>query len=265
MAEKAKSLIDTMKERINKSGGSMKGIFYVRKEGSVRVRFLTEMNEGIELKFHSKWKAYNHLCLAHLGKDCPHCDEEEDGGNMYSTYAFTVWNYETKKREIFMYKATKNSPIYQLIALFEEIGTICDRDIVIKRYGEGVDTKYTATALDRKKFKGDEGPFSKKFIIKTLAKAFPYEGPDADEDEDEDDEEEEQPKKKAKKSKDDDNDNVPFNTNRKPKKGKKYEEEDEDEDEDDYDEDEDEEEDEDYDDEDDEEEEAPPKRKKKKR
>lgn len=124
MAEKARSIVDIMKDKINKASNGIQNIFYVKKDGKVRIRFLTEIEDSVELKFHSKWQSYNHLCNSYLGKDCPHCDEEEEGGRPYEMYAFTIWNYESKRREVFMYKATRNSPIFQLISMNEEFGTI---------------------------------------------------------------------------------------------------------------------------------------------
>lgn len=225
MAEKSRSIVDIMKDKIKRSSSGLQNVFYVRKDSKVRIRFLTDMEEAVELRFHSKWQKYNHLCLSYLGKDCPHCDEEEEGGNAYDMYAFTIWNYESKKREVFMYKATRNSPIFQLISMNEEFGTITDRDYIIQKQGEGVNTIYTVVPIEKKQFRGEEQQFSRKKIIALVAAAFPYESDDLEDDSDE--EEDSPPWKDQKKS------------NKQEKKSKKYEEED---DEEDFDEDEEEEE-----------------------
>jgi len=188
MPERTRSLVDIMKDKINRSSSGFANIFYVRRDAKCRIRFLSDIDEGMELRFHSKWQKYNHLCLSYVGKDCPHCDQEEEGGVKYDMYAFTIWNYESKKREIFLYKASKNSPIFQLISFSEEYGTISDRDYVIKKQGEGVNTLYLVTPVgEAKRFRGDEKPFSKKMVIKLIAEAFPYEGDDELEDSDDDD------------------------------------------------------------------------------
>lgn len=243
MAEKAKSLVEAMKNRIANAGSGSKGnIFYVKKDGKVRVRFLNDMEDGLAVTFHDKWQGYSHPCMEYYGKPCPHHNDPE--GRTQDLYAWTVWNYETKKREIFLYKANRCSPIPSLISMFETYGTLCDRDFVITRQGQGTDTTYSVIPMDKKRSKIDEEPFTKKEILKMLLQAFPCEEDDDideddyDEDEDEEDEEEEEVTSKKSKSK----------KSSKSKSKKRYEEEDEEDeeedddfDDDDFDEDEDEE------------------------
>lgn len=236
MAEKAKSLVEAMKNRIANAGSGSKGnIFYVKKDGKVRVRFLNDMEDGLSVMFHDKWQSYTHPCMEYYGKPCPHHNDPE--GRNQDFYAWTVWNYETKKREIFLYKANRCSPIPSLISMFETYGTLCDRDFVITRQGQGTDTTYSVIPMDKKRSKIDEEPFSKKEVFKMLLQAFPCEEDgdvdDEDYDVDEDEDEEEETPKKSKSK-----------TKSKPKSKSKYEEEDdedEDEDDEDYDEDEEEE------------------------
>ena len=253
MAEKAKSLVEAMKNRIANAGSGSKGnIFYVKKDGKVRVRFLNDMEDGLAVTFHDKWQGYSHPCMEYYGKPCPHHNDPE--GRTQDLYAWTVWNYETKKREIFLYKANRCSPIPSLISMFETYGTLCDRDFVITRQGQGTDTTYSVIPMDKKRSKIDEEPFTKKEVLKMLLQAFPCEEDDDidedDYDEDEEDEEEEEVTSKKSKSK----------KSSKSKSKKRYEEEDE----------EDEDEDEDFDDDDfdedeDEEDEKPVKKSKSKK
>lgn len=183
MAESAKSIVQMMKERISKSGTGQKNIFFVKKDGQVRVRFLTDLEEGVVVPFHTKFKDHNHPCLKLYGRNCPNCHNSDS--NTADHFVFTVWNYETKRTEIFIYKATKCTPIPALVTMYETYGTICDRDYVINRQGEQTDTVYTVVPMERKRFKGDEQPYSKKQIMKMLLKAYPPETDDDDEDEEE--------------------------------------------------------------------------------
>lgn len=193
MAETAKSIVQMMKERISKSGKGQKDIFFVKKDGRVRVRFLTDLEESVVVPFHTKWKEFNHPCLELYGKDCPNCHNSD--ANTAEFFVFTVWNYETKRCELFIYKATKCTPIPALVTMYETYGTICDRDYVISRQGEATDTVYTVVPMERKKFRGDEQPFGKKQVLKMLLKAYP---PETDEeDEDEEQETRRKPVKKA--------------------------------------------------------------------
>ena len=227
--ERAKSLVETMKETISRSGSKKSESFYIKKDAKVRIRFLNDMEEGLKVQFHDKWGEFNHPCLKYYGKECPNCHNKE--ARTADNFIWTVWNYETKRREIFMFKANRCSPIPALVSLFETYGTITDRDYVIQRTGDGTDTTYSVIPVDKKKFKGDEKPFTEKQILKKLLEMFPYDDEDT---EDEDDEDEvETPKKK----------------NRKVNKKSKYEEDDDE----DFDEDDEGEDDEDEDDEDEEE------------
>lgn len=219
MSEKAKSIIDIMKEQISKNGKKKGGSFWVKKDGSTRVRFLSDLDAAICIKFHGQWKVINpHPCLEYYGKTCDHCNDDNIKTDDY--YVLTVWNYETKKREPFIYKMNNCTPYPALVSFFSNYGTIIDRDYKIEKHGEGTETAYTVVPLDKKKFIGDEEPFSKKVIFKKVLEAFPYNNgkleaaEEVDEDE-EDDEEEVKPTKKSKKKstadddEDDDDDESP--------------------------------------------------------
>ena len=263
MGEKGKSLVESMKERINRSGSKKSLIFYLKKDGKCRVRFLQDMEEGIKVQYHDKFGEFSHPCLSYYGKKCPNCKNAE--ARHVDNFVWSIWNYETKRVELFMFKASKASPIPSLISMFENYGTICDRDYIIQRNGEGFDTNYSVIPMDKKKFKGEEEAFSKKKVLKMLLEAATLgnDEDDDDDDEEEEDEEEVKTKKKAsKKSKyeeeddededldedeDEEDEEKPKKKSKKADKKKKKVEEDED----------------DFDDEDEEEEEKPKKKSKK--
>lgn len=145
MSEK-RSILDSMKEQIKSSGRTYGSTFNIKESGSkVRVRFLTEMDEAIEMEFHSKWNGgaagIYHPCLSYYGADCPNCDNKDIKTS--PEYILQCWNYETKRVEMFKFKANKCTPIFDLVNIFEEYGTITDMDIVITRNGVGVDTSYS--------------------------------------------------------------------------------------------------------------------------
>ena len=248
MGEKSKSLVESMKERISRSGSKKGNLFYLKKDGKCRVRFLQDMEDGIQVQYHDKFGEFSHPCLSYYGKKCPSCKNPE--AKHIDNYVWSIWNYETKRVELFMFKASKASPIQPLISMYENYGNITDRDYVIQRNGEGFETNYSVVPMDKKKFKGDEEPYSKKKVLKMLLEAAQLpddEDVDEDDDEEDDDEEEITSKKKVnKKTKskyDDDEDEEELDEDdeeeeeEKPKKKskkveKKKVEEDEDEDED---------------------------------
>lgn len=199
--EKAKSLVEIMKDRIAHTGNRKGDFFFLRKDTKVRVRFLQDLEEGTQVVFHDKWGEFNHPCLSYYGKECPNCDNKD--ARTADNFVWSVWNYESKKVELLMFKANKASPIPALVSMFENYGTIIDRDFVIERKGDGTDTTYSVVPMDRSSFKGSAQPLSKKKVMVMILEAFPPAEGDLDFDDEDDDEEEEEVvvKKSAKKTK----------------------------------------------------------------
>lgn len=185
--EKARSLVDIMKERIAHTGNRKGDFFFLRKDNKIRVRFLQDMEEGTQVTFHDKWGEFNHPCLSYFGKDCPNCDNRE--ARTADNFVWSIWNYESKKVELFMFKANKASPIPALVSMYENYGTIVDRDFVIERKGDGTDTVYSVVPMDRSRFKGTAQPFAKKKLMGMILEAFPPPEGDFDIDDEDDDEE----------------------------------------------------------------------------
>lgn len=248
MAKESKSVLDAIRNEINKSNnGAFKNFFKIKESGAkVRVRFLQNFEECTQIVFHDKWNGFNHPCLEQYGKTCPNCNNPEARTN--TLYCWNIYNYESKQVELFLYKANKATPIFSLMSLYEVIGDITQQDIVVQRNGTGTSTTYQCTAVPKTtKFDKQVKIFSEKKILALCLEAF---NKVTDEGDEADDEEEETsitakrvkslPKKKVVKEDDDDDDDA-F----------------------DEDEDEDEEEDEEEEDDDDEEELPPPRKKSK--
>lgn len=173
MAEKAKSIVEIMKEKISESGKKKSDIFWVKKDGSTRIRFLSELTEALCVKFHEQWKVVNpHPCLEYYGKDCPNCENDDVKTN--ERYCLTVWNYETKRREPFVFKMNNCTPFPAIVSYYGEYDTITDRDYKIEKHGEGTEVTYAVIPLTPKKFIGDEEAFTKKQMFKKVLEAFPY-------------------------------------------------------------------------------------------
>ncbi len=194
-------LIDAMKERIKNSGSSRKEIFYVGADAKKRIRFLQELDDGYEFKFHSHWnRGVNALCAEVYGQDCPYCADTDEEMKEVTQYAWNVWDYDANAVRILLYKATGISPVPQLIEFAEEYGTICDRDYTIKKTGKGMSGNVTVIPAEVSKFRNSKAkPFSYKQIVKLLQAAFPINSEDAGDAPD--DEEDEKPVKKQKKNK----------------------------------------------------------------
>ena len=196
-------LIDSMKERIKNSGSSRKEIFYVGADSKKRIRFLQELDDGYEFKFHAHWnRGVNALCPEIYGKDCPYCSDTDEEMKEVTQYAWNVWDYDANAVRILLYKATGISPVPQLIEFAEEYGTICDRDYTIKKIGKGMSGNVTVIPAEVSKFRNNKAkPFSYKQIVKLLQAAFPVNEEDRESDDDEDEEDVKKNKKHEKKTK----------------------------------------------------------------
>ena len=189
-------LVDKIKADVKKSGQNKSKFIYFREGNKVRVRFLTDMDDGMEVTFHDSFeKSLNVPCQEHFGRTCPYCEDESL--RTRSQYVWSVYNYDTKEVQLFMFPVNNCTPIPALMAMYENYGTITDRDFVITVSGKQQNKTFSVVPMDKVKFRNDKAkPFSEKAILKMLDKAFPCDISNDEDDEDEDD----TPKKRAPKS-----------------------------------------------------------------
>ncbi len=192
-------LIDSIKSDVKKAGTSKGKFIFFREGQKQRVRFLTDMDDGMQIVFHDSFEqGINVPCQENFDRECPYC--EQDGLRTRSQYVWSVYNYETKEVQLFMFPVNNCSPIPALLAMNENYGTVCDRDYVISVSGKGTTKTYSVVPMDKVRFRNDKAkPFSEKAILKMLDKAYPSDAADADVEDDED-YEEDQPKKRPSKS-----------------------------------------------------------------
>lgn len=185
-------LVDKIKADAKKSGSNKGKFIYFREGTKLRVRFLQDMDDGMEITFHDSYEqGINVPCQEHFGRDCPYCDD--DSIRTRSQYLWSVWNYEAKEVQLFMFPVNNCSPIPALMAMYENYGTICDRDYVISVSGKQTTKSYSVVPMDKVKFRNVKAkPYSEAQVLKMLDKAWPCDDVDYD-----DDDEEEAPKKKA--------------------------------------------------------------------
>lgn len=185
-------LLDSIKNDVKKSGKNKSKIAYFREGEKKRIRFLNDMEEGMELVFHDSYEnGINVVCKEHYGKYCEYCEQE--GLRTRNQYVWSVWDYEAKEVKLFLFPVNNCSPIPALMAMYETYGTITDRDYVFTVTGKAQNKSFSVVPMDKQKFRNEKAkPFSESKILSILAKAFP----DDNEDEEEEDYEEETPKKK---------------------------------------------------------------------
>lgn len=188
-------LIDSIKSEVKRSGQNKGKFIYFREGQKQRVRFLTDMDDGMEVTFHDSFeRGINVPCQEHFGRSCPYCGD--DSLRTRSQYIWSVYNYETKEVQLFLFPVNNCSPIPALMAMYETYGTITDRDYVISVSGKQQNKTFSVVPMDKVKFRNEKAKaYSEKTILKMLDKAWPCDAA-TDGDDDEDD----KPKKRASKS-----------------------------------------------------------------
>lgn len=182
-------LFENIKRDAKKSGQNKSKLIYFKEGTKIRVRFLQDVDDGMEVVFHDSFeRGINVPCQELFGRNCPYC--EDDTLRTRSQYVWSVWNYETKEAQLFMFPVNNCSPIPALMAMYENYGTLTDRDYVISVSGKQQNKTFSCVPMDKVKFRNAKAkPFSKKAVLEILDKAFPCE--DA-----EDDDEDDTPRKK---------------------------------------------------------------------
>lgn len=186
------NLIKKMKERIAKSGTSKKEILYFGKDAVKRVRFLQELDQGYSFQFHSNWEpSVYELCQdPEDHEDCKCC---KDGIALQEEFVWSVWSYDDQAVRLLKFKATGISPIPSFIEMYEEFGTIMDRDYKIKKVGQGMGGSFVVTPLDKERFKNSKAkPYTEKQIRELFKEAFKPKDDEDEEVEDDNDEVEEE-------------------------------------------------------------------------
>ena len=195
-------LVNSIKNDVKKAGTSKGNFTFIREGQKIRVRFLQDMDDGMEITFHDSFAdSINVPCQESFDRECPYC--EDDRVRTRSQYIWCVYNYESKKVELFMFPVNNCSPVPALLAMYDTYGTITDRDYVISVSGKGPDKKYAVVPMDKAKFRNEKAkPFSESKILSLLDKAYPCEDEDGNVlggEDDEDDFPTNKPSNKAKK------------------------------------------------------------------
>jgi hypothetical protein len=208
--EQPVDIVEHIRQKMKEGGGSSNmppELFFVPKDGKKRIRFLSEFNEAIEVVMHGKYGVMMpQPCLEYYGMECPFHGRK---WNTTTQYAWTVYDYESKQKKVFMSTLTQYSAMDDLMAIWDESKdkfgnkTIKDRDIVIRRSG-GDKAAYRARDKGPSEFDGEfSKPFSEKKVRAILQGLIAFKTEPKDDDDDEDD-----AKPRGAKPKDDDEDDA---------------------------------------------------------
>jgi hypothetical protein len=187
-------LLDKIKEEAKKSGSNKGKFIYFREGEKHRIRFLNDMDDGLEIKFHDSYaEGINVPCQEIFGRTCNYCDREDL--RTRSQYIWSVWDYDAKEVKLFMFPVNNCSPIPALMALYENYGTLTDRDYIVSVTGKQQTKTYSVIPMDKVKFRNEKAkPIAEKAVLKYIDKAWPCDDSDSDDEVDEDEDEEENTK-----------------------------------------------------------------------
>lgn len=166
------NLVQLMKQKIAQSGGSRSKVLYFKPDTAKRIRFLQELDTGEEFLFHSDFnnKVYELCKDPEDHEDCPLCQQ---GVTLKSEYCWSVWDYDANEVRIFKSRVTSQSAAPALISMYDEFGTIMDRDYKIKKVGAGQSSSFTVLPLEKEKFRIKAKPFNHAEMLDILIKAYP--------------------------------------------------------------------------------------------
>ena len=203
------SLLSNIKRDAQKSGNSKGKFIYFREGQKIRIRFLQDMDDGMEIKFHDSFElGINVPCQEIFDRDCSYCDQE--GIRTRSQYLWSVWNYDSKEVQLFMFPVNQCTPIPAIVSMYEAYGTLTDRDYVISVQGKQQNKAFSVVPMDKVKFRNAKAkPFTEEQVLKLLDKAFPNDEYEEEVDEDEDEKprsKKKPPKKQSKKKVEDEDD-----------------------------------------------------------
>lgn len=166
-------ILDKIKAEAAKTGGSRGKFFYVKDGEKARIRFLQELDEGLEVPFHDSYaENINVPCQTIFGRECPYCGESSL--RTRSQYAWSVYNYETDEVQVLMYPINQCSPLGQFVAAHDQYCTITDRDYVVSCSGKRQNKSFSVLPLDKLAFRNAKvKAFSREALLKNIDNAYP--------------------------------------------------------------------------------------------
>uniref|UniRef100_A0AAU8B0Z5 Bacteriophage T4 Gp32 single-stranded DNA-binding domain-containing protein n=1 Tax=Dulem virus 36 TaxID=3145754 RepID=A0AAU8B0Z5_9CAUD len=177
-----KITLDAIKREINNSGANRGKLLYFKEGTKVRVRFLTDMEDGLQLLFHNNYKEnINVPCQEVFNRECPYCEDDSEGMKHKNMYAWSVYDYESKEVKILLSAVNHCTPIPALAGFYETYGTLTDRDYEIKQMGKGTSKTFSVIPLDVRKMRDTKvKPLSESAMLKLIDKAFPVDNYEMD-------------------------------------------------------------------------------------
>lgn len=185
--------LSDIKSEIAKSGSSKSKFLFFKDGTKKRVRFLTDLEDGLKIRFHDSYAlGVNVPCQEEFGRECEYCENEDL--RTRELFVWSVYDYESKEVKLLMFAINNCSPVGAIASMYETYGTLLDRDYEIKQVGSQQNKSFSVVPLDKNKFENKKvKALSDSAILKIIDKAYP-----SDNSEDFSDDEEEKPRKSHK-------------------------------------------------------------------
>lgn len=166
-------LVDDIKTASKKVGTNKSKFLYFRAGTKLRIRFLSDMDDGFKVAFHDSFAAGINLpCQTAFDRECPYCDDDEL--RTRDQYAWSVFDYEANEVKILLAAVNQCSPVPSLVAMYESYGTLTDRDYVITKTGKQQSTTFSVVPQDKATFRNAKAKaYSSKKFFELLDAAFP--------------------------------------------------------------------------------------------
>lgn len=168
------SILDNIRADAEKSSSNKGKIFYIKAGERKRIRFLSDLEDAMEIMFHSNYQSQISIpCQELFGRECSYCEDPEI--KTRKMYIWTVWDYDANETKLFMYAMNNCSPVGMVTEAFVNYGTITDRDYMISVTGEGTNRTFSVMPVgEKQKLRNSKAkPYTKKEIIKMLDAAYP--------------------------------------------------------------------------------------------
>lgn len=165
-------LLDAMREEAKKSGANKKKMLFFRDGQKTRIRFLTDMEDGLQVTTHDNYTAgVNAICQELFDKNCDLCDD--DSMRTRNQYVWSVWDYEANEVKLIMMANNQCTAVPHLISLYDQYSTLLDRDYIITRNGSGTSQSFSVIPMDKVKFRMTKAvAYSREKTIAILEKAY---------------------------------------------------------------------------------------------
>lgn len=157
MSDKLARIREQIRKQAAKGGGGARvnRMLWPKDGEKYNVRFLHELigEEENELCFYDKYSAVQGEGINVFGPENWGGEDEQKPFldamkkmkvKPQSQYMFLVWNYDEKAVQIVLMKPVASSFLNDMADWYEKVGTIMDRDYVLKRTGSGPGTAYSA-------------------------------------------------------------------------------------------------------------------------